>query len=340
MKKEYFKNILICRTDHIGDVVLTLPLAGILKANYPDCNIAFLISNYTEGIVKKSVFVDEIILYEDLQKLEWKDQKECLKKFDVCLHVFPKIDIVRLIYKVNIPIRIGSSRRWFNWIYCNKLINIKRKRSPLHEAQLNTKILKPLISRTEYSLSELSEFQGLKASNNIPDHIKVLLKPDHFKLILHPLSHGNSRNWALENFVNLASELTRQDLQIIITGSPREKLSLDPMFAPLNDKILNLSGRLNLDEFVDLIQYCDGMVVNATGPMHVAAAFGKRVIGLFIPYYTMHPSRWGPVGKHAEYIMMEESCNGCKNDESCLCIKKIVVNEVIRRLEQWEEFPK
>ena len=44
------KNILIVRTDRVGDVVLTLPLAGLIKKRYPECRITFLVKGYTRSL--------------------------------------------------------------------------------------------------------------------------------------------------------------------------------------------------------------------------------------------------------------------------------------------------
>ena len=67
MAKSSPKKIVISRTDNIGDVILTLPLAGILKEKYPDCKIIFLGNSYTEAIVRVSVHVDEFINWEELK---------------------------------------------------------------------------------------------------------------------------------------------------------------------------------------------------------------------------------------------------------------------------------
>jgi ADP-heptose:LPS heptosyltransferase len=52
MAKSDPKKIVISRTDSIGDVVLTLPLAGILKEKYPKAKIIFLGNTYTKPIIK------------------------------------------------------------------------------------------------------------------------------------------------------------------------------------------------------------------------------------------------------------------------------------------------
>ena len=46
-------NFLIGRTDNLGDVILTFPLAAKLKEFYPDAKITMLARNYTKDIVER-----------------------------------------------------------------------------------------------------------------------------------------------------------------------------------------------------------------------------------------------------------------------------------------------
>ena len=41
----------------------------------------------------------------------------------------------------NIGARVGTANRWYHWLYVNKKIFFSRKKSKLHEAQLNFKLL-------------------------------------------------------------------------------------------------------------------------------------------------------------------------------------------------------
>lgn len=66
------ERILICRTDNIGDVVLTLPLAGFLKQRCPGVQVDFLVRAYAAGVVHHCRFVDQVLAIEhreDLQRM-------------------------------------------------------------------------------------------------------------------------------------------------------------------------------------------------------------------------------------------------------------------------------
>ena len=68
------KKIIISRTDSIGDVILTLPVAGVLKKTYPQAEIVFLGKKYTRDIVESSDNIDLFLDWDDLQKKEKSEQ--------------------------------------------------------------------------------------------------------------------------------------------------------------------------------------------------------------------------------------------------------------------------
>ena len=59
--KQIPQNIIISRTDSIGDVVLTLPVATVLKKQFPEMKIAFMGKSYTRPIIEACTSVDQFI---------------------------------------------------------------------------------------------------------------------------------------------------------------------------------------------------------------------------------------------------------------------------------------
>lgn len=137
-----FKHILISRTDSIGDVILTLPLAGLLRMRFPDARISFLGMPYTREIIESCRHIDSFV---DWQTIKEQPEADSLRQFkelkaDIILHVFPRKEIARLALKAGIPKRLGTTGRLYNWLYCNMLVPISRRNSDLHEAILNLKL--------------------------------------------------------------------------------------------------------------------------------------------------------------------------------------------------------
>lgn len=330
------KRVIISRTDSIGDVILTLPLAGILKKHFPDLHISFLGSNYTRDVINCAAYVDEFIDWNKINKLAENEAIELIKSknADAIIHVFPRKEIAILAKKAGIKYRIGTTNRLYHWFTCNKLTKLSRKKSDLHEAQLNIKLLKAFGINKTFSLKEISEYYGFKAKVLLPDNINSLIDNHKINLILHPKSKGSAREWGLDNFATLIDILPSDKYKIFITGTEAEANLMKTEILDKYNNIIDLTGKLSLAEFITFISGCDALIAASTGPLHIAAALGKIAIGIYPPIKPMHPGRWMPIGKNAAYLVSEIYCEDCRKTNDCKCMREISPEMVISKLEE------
>ena len=330
------KRIIISRTDSIGDVVLTLPMAGVIKKHLPDSEILFLGRGYTQPVIEASRFVDEFINWDTIQEQSYLEQKESFRSLnaDAIIHVFMVSAIANLADLADIPVKIGTTHRLFTWLFCNQLVWFSRKQSDLHEAQLNLKLLKPLGINMTLEREEISQYYGMMPDTGyrIPD-AGYRMTDARFKLILHPKSKGSAREWGLENFSRLIDLLPAEIYEILITGTEAERELMTGFLSRHKDQITDMTGKLTLTELMDFIRACDGLVAASTGPLHLAAAFGKVAIGLYAPMRPIYPTRWAPLGPKASYLVLAKECNDCRETLDCHCMKEISAEKVVGRLE-------
>ncbi|HLO90706.1 MAG TPA: hypothetical protein VK172_06015, partial [Lentimicrobium sp.] len=230
-------HILLSRTDSIGDVILTLPLAGLLKHHFPGVKITFLGMPYTKDVIESCIHVDQFLDWSMLRSMNEKEAAELLKSChaDLIIHVFPRKEIARLAFKAHIPLRIGASGRLYHWWYCNKPVLLSRKNSHLHEAVLNICLAKPLFDKriiAEYREGNpqlLSEFTGIQAPASAKANITGLIDNKYFNVIIHPKSKGSAREWGMDNYAYLAGKLSRisplpgyKPYKIYISGTAEE----------------------------------------------------------------------------------------------------------------------
>jgi ADP-heptose:LPS heptosyltransferase len=324
--------LIISRTDSIGDVVLTLPMAGYIKKQFPKCRIVFLGRNYTRDVVGLSEFVDVFLSWDEIKSLPNEEMANKLKA-DAIIHVFPVKEIAEAAKKAKIPLRIGTTNRLYHWWTCNKLIKLSRKNSDLHEAQLNLKLLSVFNINTDAPLNEIPSSYGFTKTVPLDTQFSYLIDRSKFNLILHPKSKGSAREWGLENFSSLINNLPKERYKIFISGT-REEGDLIRSFIETHSDVTDLTGKMNLKQFISFINNCDGLVAASTGPLHIAAALGKKAIGLFAPMRPIHPGRWMPLGKDAHYLVMNRECNDCRENQNCHCIKEISVKQVVDLLEK------
>lgn len=332
------KRIIISRSDAIGDVILTLPMAGILKETFPTAQIFFLGRSYTKPVVSLSKYVDAFIDYHDFEKA--MDKPAFLKGFnaDVIIHVFPRKDIAKAAKSAGISYRIGTSHRIYHWLTCNVRLDIGRKKSDLHEAQLNLALLSPFKIATHIGKGEIHKYYGFEKVKPLPEQFYRLLSNQQINLILHPKSNLSAREWGLDNFQTLVRLLPSENFKIFITGSENEKPLLEDWIKRLPSSVVDLTGKMNLDELISFISQCDGLVAASTGPLHLAAALNRYCIGLFPPIRPMHPGRWAPLGERAKFFVNANSCSNCRKDpQKCSCMKNISPNIVADEIMGWKK---
>jgi lipopolysaccharide heptosyltransferase III len=316
--------IILSRTDAIGDTVLTLPMAGVLRSLYPDCRILFLGRSYTEAVVAACEHIDAFLNWDVWKALPPAEAARAMAATgaDTIVHVFPDKRIASLAKRAGLAGRIGTTNRLYHWLTCNRLVRLSRKNSDLHEAQLNLKLLVPLGAKPLYTLDEIGSLYGLTRLPPLPEFVAFLPDPNRFNLVLHPKSRGSAREWGLENFAELIRLLPQDRFKVFISGTAAEGALMPALFSEF-PFVTDLTGRLTLGELMSFIARVDGLVAASTGPLHLAAALGIHALGIYPPIRPMHPGRWGPVGPRATFFVSEAACEACRKSNNCSCIRQI-----------------
>jgi ADP-heptose:LPS heptosyltransferase len=325
------KRIIISRPDAIGDVILTLPVCGLIKKYFPFCEVIFLGKTYTKEVIACCEYVDEFLNADDLLNLDETEAAKQLKAInaDCIIHVFPNKRIAKLAKQAGIKLRVGTTNRLFHWTTVNKLIPLSRKNSDLHESQLNCKLLQGIGISDLPELSEMYKYIGFTKLKPLSPLLEELIDKNRINVILHPKSNASAREWSLERYKQLIILLPHNKYKIFISGSDKEKLLLADWINALPSEVADITGKLSLSEFISFINNADVLVAASTGPLHIASACGIYAIGIYPPIKPMHPERWKPIGKHAVAVSENKTCNACKkNPQQCSCMNNISAQQI------------
>lgn len=328
------KNILIVRTDRIGDVVLSIPMAELVKKKYPDCKISYFIRNYTSELLIGNPFTDEVIIAEEENGeilLRKNLDKIKSKHFDACIVVNPTFKIALLMFLAGIRNRIGTGYRWYSVLFNHKVYE-HRKYGDKHELEYNINLLEK-IGIEPKKISEQFNFY-LKIDESNSQKIDSLLSEKGYKagnkiIIVHPGSGGSSVDLPKEKLIELTKLLSGiENISIIITGSKAES-NLCKKFE-VDKSVINLSGDLNISLLIALINRSDIFISNSTGPMHIAAALGVYVIGFFPKILACSEKRWGPYTEKKSIYNPTIDCSDCtrKQCEKLNCMNSIDIGRV------------
>ena len=335
------KNLLIVRTDRIGDVVLSLPMASIIKKHFPECRVTYLLRKYTEPLAVNNQNIDEVLtlIEENGKPAVGKNIAQLKDRFDACIVAFPTYAISLILFLSNIKNRIGTGYRWYSFLF-NKKVYDHRKYGEHHELEYNIRMLKQL--GIDEQVNESNARFGLSADHQLIEKVKTdlkNLKADLSKkiVIVHPGSGGSAVDLPNKKLKEIVKLLSQEKIQIILTGSESEANLCQSFIVEKN--IISTAGNYKLDRLIALISFSDLFISNSTGPLHIASALQKNVIGFYPKFTAASPKRWGPYTNKKMVFVPALNCTNCtrKQCEQLNCMDSINVQDVVNEAKKFLE---
>jgi ADP-heptose:LPS heptosyltransferase len=315
-------NFLVCRTDALGDTLLTLPVCTALKKAYPQARVSMLVAPYTQDVVKNHPDVDQVLV-EDKHLA----QKLKAEKFDTVLVVFPDPKISWALWRARIPRRVGTNRRWWSFLY-NVRVKHSRAKAEKHEAEYNLDLVRALGVKAELHPPKLSVLpEEKKWAQTFYKQQQVSAEEN--LIIIHPGGRGSSANWDVEQYGQLADLVMKKfSCKVFLTGSKSEQERLRSVAKYCEKKPLCLEQSISLNQFSALLQRASVVVAGNTGPLHLASALDVPVVTVFPHSGVTGPKRWGPLNKRAVVLTPPVS----KHSED---LKQVKPEQVLEKMSDW-----
>ncbi len=289
------QRILILKPSAIGDIVHALPVLSLARRKWPDARISWLVSTACAGLLEGHPLIDEVIPFERKRFGKgWRKPSAAFglfqfmsalraRKFDLVIDLQGLFRSGWMAWRSGAPIRVGPREaREFGWLFYT------------HHATTGF----PDGHAVDHNLA-IAERLGLGREPvefvlpiDEPDRIAVgqLLPLEKRYAVLLPGSSAASKRWPAERFVELVAPLkSRFGLEAVVAGS-----SSDAQLARNIPGSIDLTGKTNLRQLVALLDKADLVIGNDTGPMHIAAALGRPLVGIFGP---TDPKHTGPYGR-------------------------------------------
>ncbi|MFZ1729851.1 MAG: glycosyltransferase family 9 protein [Bacteroidota bacterium] len=334
----------IFRTDRIGDLILTLPLAEAIKRADPAARVTFCVQEYTRPLLSLDPNIDEIIaiggrdLHGGVRRFASTLRE---RKIDCAVFAYPRPRLALAAALAGIPMRIGSRYRWYSPLFTHRRAEHRRS-GDSHEMEYNLRLLEEAgiavpadlhpalhidagrralalaalqragidITAVNHAAadSELPVITDSKAERQVGSNAATFA-------VLHPGSGGSARDWPADRFAELAQGLLAEypTLQLLVTGTATE-LPLMETVAGGDARIRLLREQLPLDILAAVLAEARLFVSNSTGPLHIAAACGVPVLG-FYPFGTaVNVRRWGPRAERSAILSPapDPACPACR----------------------------
>ncbi len=330
-----FHNILVVRTDRIGDVVLTIPAVRALKKAFPQARISMWVASSTRELVEGLPFVDEVLV-EDRTK-GWAGYREFLtrlrsKKFDLAVNYHTKRRTNLSCFLAGIPGRLGFRNNKFGWLL-NLPVQDRRHLGERHEAEYCLDLLRAVGVKSADTSLELPPMPQAEA------WVSGLLRDKRLSgvplIAFHPDANSPSKCWPAESFARLADRLA-QSLHariLLVGGGSARRAAGDILSQVTGEAPVDLTGSTTVAQMAALFRHCQLVISNDSGPVHVAAAAGVPVISLFLRSQPgINPKRWRPLGaksvllcnKEGEEILLDRQGNVASGSLASISVDEVL----------------
>lgn len=338
-------NILIVKLSAIGDVLHTLPSLAALRNLYPDAHITWVVEETAADLLKSHPLLNRVIIS---RRKSWiKDlQHGRLRKFVREVRLFVKelrhlpydlvIDFHGLL-KSSLIVLISGGRRKLGYDSLQELSGIF----------LNEKISEDMSKHAVDRYLDFARHLGADANKiefilplNENTEKKALcffekygLEKNKF-IAINPFALWETKLWDNENFARLADLIIDKfPVKVVFTGSEKEALKkiTDRMSS---SAAINLAGETTLIDLAHLYRRALMVISTDSGPMHLAAALGTRVIALFGPTDS---TRTGPYGQDHKIIRADLPCSPCflKKCSTKKCMSDILPTQVLAAVDKF-----
>jgi len=303
-----YRNILMVRTDRIGDVVLTTPAVHALKKAFPQSRISLLVAPLTQDLVCGNPNIDEVLL--DDRKNEHKGlfgfirlvQLIKSKKFDLAINFHTKKRTNLLCFLARIPHRLGYKNEKLGFLLNMKVFD-DRPQGNKHEARYCLDVLKALdIYEEECKVFVPLQDEAEKWAEEFFHENRL----DRAQLIIavHPGASCPTKRWPLERFSELINILNdKYACDIVLIGGKDNLKNAEEIIENLDVPVIDLTGQTSVGQLASLFKRCHLLVSNDSGPVHIADGVGIPVVSIFTRNQPgINPERWKPLGENSQCV--------------------------------------
>ena len=328
------RNILLVKPSALGDVVHALPVAHLLKREWPEARLSWLVAVPFAPLLETNPDLDETVGFERRRGADLRVHRGNAKRlaadlrrreFDLVIDLQGLFRSGWLAWQTRAKRRVGfaNAREAAAWFYTDRVASPPGER---HAVERYLDVAEHLgCGRSPVAFP-------LRTTEEDERRVDGLLSPleDAKYAVLLPGTNWFTKRWPAEKFAALAAQMkVETGLRIVVAGGPDAAEAATRILAAAPDA-LNLVGRTGVRELVSVIRRSSLAVTNDSGPMHLAAALGRPLVATFGP---TSPARTGPFGRGKSVVRLDIVCSPCFRRE-CVhqtCLASLSVEAVLRR---------
>jgi heptosyltransferase-2 len=323
------RKILVRVPNWIGDAVMSTPALGAIRAAFPSWEIVLAANPVVCELMSPHPFCDRVIVY-DKKGLHggavglWRFSRHLASEaFDGAILLQNALEAAILAALAGISVRAGYSTDGRRLLLTHP-VRRSAQALRLHHSRYYLEMLAGLgISPAGFQ----TRLQCTEAERN---WAASLMEGQRFAAINPGAAYGSAKRWYPQRFAKVAEALASDfGFKVLLVGGPAEADIGSQILSAMSSEALNMIGRTSVRGLMALLASSELVVTNDSGPMHVAAAFGRPVVALFGPTDHLVTS---PLCSRLALVRKPTECAPCLKREcpgDHRCMAQISVEDVL-----------
>lgn len=327
IKREKIKKILCIKPRGIGDIILSTIILDNLKNAFPHSEIHYLTEEFAKRAVENNPIVSKVLTFNKKDFILSIIRKVRKEKYDLILDLWSNPKTAQITFFSSVKYRVGFKKSGRKYAY-----NYLGKNGTMgnHSAEDNLVLLNvldiPIISKR--TLYKTNSEERLFADKYFKQTFTIKDK----KIIgIIPSGGWESKRCEVTKWIEICEVLQKKyNVYFLILWGPGDEKDAKA----IRDGIIPnpfLAPETSFGHMSALIEKCDLVIANDSGPMHVSAALGIPTLGIFGP---TDPKAHRPYSDKSGFVIHSElfciKCNKlvCPFGHECmfdLSTEKILV---------------
>lgn len=309
----------------LGDSVMAIPAIESLKAAFPACNIDIIISESLSGLGQLLTCVNKTIALPDIGKKERKVALDLAQDsgYDLLIVLPNSFRSAWELWSSRFRVRAGYAASFRSLTLTHAV-----KRPAAHSLHQSVyffnlaRALYPEIERKDINLA-IPDSAISDSMNSLPSNNRPMVG------VGFGATYGSAKMWPAERFAELIDKL-EEVATVVLIGSKPDRAVADKVLGLVKSSPLSLVGKTDIPGLAAILSKLDVYITNDTGPMHLAAAVGTKVIAVFGP---TSPEETRPLGENHHVVRHKADCAPCWKRICPIdhkCMESIGVDEVFK----------
>ncbi len=319
-------NILLSRTDRIGDLILSTPAIATVRASFPEAHIAMVASPHNRIVMERNTDVDELLVLPRAVRPSAFGSGR--RGYDIAIALAPRAQDLQLVGATHAPVRVGYTyeRRWLARLTAPLYLN----RVMISEADPDLSDRNPR-REVRHEVAQLLDLVGLAGARNRVERLRLDLRDEDRALVAglprDPIVLHLGQRWfadgsTLESTLCLAGRLARLG-DLVITVAP-ECADMAGAFEAAGQAAVMLEG-LSFFHWAAVFERARCVVTVDTGATHVASAVRRPTLVAFEHrYFWLNSQEWAPYG--VPHVLVRKP--GSQDDASLALFRDEIVRGV------------